>query len=261
MAARSRVLLPLLLALGCQRQVAQERRAPGPIDTGSLRPLTLQYRGAHRGEHRPWFYTAHMRIQPETYAGQPAWRNRFRIQHIGPDLGPPPEFESTTVLHRDTLALLEAEDVYGGSFGASRTRMVSRNGRLVGQVEEGERRTPIDIDAPGFVVRDLDLLLMSLPLRVGYRSSFAFLDDGERKLRRFSIAALRRGRVRVPAGEFDALHVAVTPLDGNQRMATTCEVRVQEPRIVLRKQYVVNPATVGPIKRSVGTEELVSIGD
>ena len=264
----------LVLWAGCQRPdarsappaAAPERARPAParigperFDTTSLRPLSLRYRGAHRGDHRPWIYQAHMTIERATHAGQPAWRAIYRVEHISPAFDSPPQFESMTVVHRDTLALLEGEDVYGGSFGNSRTRLSLHGERLLVELDEAGKKTVRHLDAPGFLVRELDLFVLALPLRVGYRTDFERLDDHDNRVRPFTLTVERQERVRVPAGEFDAWRVAITPRDGNQRLATTYHVRRSAPRVVLRKEYVVNPETKGTMKRSIGTEELASI--
>jgi hypothetical protein len=238
---------------------APARGGPGPFDTSALRPLSLRYRGAHRGDHQPWIYEAQVSIEPATHAGEPAWRATYRIEHISPANDLPPQFESTTLVHRDTLVLLEGEDSYGGSFGNSRTRLSRRGKRLLVERDEGGKKTARHIDAPRALVRELDLFVVALPLRVGYRTDFERLDDLDNRVRAFTLTVERQERVRVPAGEFDAWRIGISPRDGNQRLATTYQVRTSAPRVVLRKEYVVNPETKGQMKRSVGTEELASI--
>jgi hypothetical protein len=259
-----RALWPLLLVFGCQANAGGTRqssgatagtRSAGSLDPGLVRPLTLRYRAVHRGDHRPWSYIAHVRIQRDSFRGAPAWRTSYRIEDLGTS-GPRARWESTTIVDRDTLALLAGEDVSGGSFGDSRTRVTVEGVHLVGETEARGVRKAIDVELRGLVARDIDLLALSLPLRAGYRLRFAVVNESSDGLRPFAMSVEGQERVRVPAGQFDAWRIAVTPLDGDRRATATYHVRDASPRVVLRKEYVVNPETRGPIRRSVGLEEL-----
>ncbi len=220
-----------------------------------MRPLTLRYRAVHRGDHRPWRYIAHVQIRRDRFDGAPAWRTTYRIEDLDA-AGPRARWESTTIVHRDTLALLAGEDVSGGSFGDSRTRVAVVGVHLVGESRAQGAVKQLDVQLRGFVVKDLDLLALSLPLRPGYEITFATINESNDGLRPFAMSVERQERVRVPAGEYEAWRVAVTPLDGDRRGAATYHVRAASPRVVLRREYVVNPETRGQIRRSVGVEEL-----
>lgn len=260
-----RGLWPLVLLIGCQASAAG-RAAPSAsatpaspgLDPGAVRPLTTRYRAVHRGDHRPWRYIAHVRIQRESYRGAPAWRTSYRIEDLDTS-GPPARWESTTIVDRDTLALLAGADVSGGSFGDSRTRVAVEGTHLIGESEAQGVRKPLDVELRGFVARDLDLLALSLPLRPGYSMRFEVVNESSDGLRPFTMSVEGQERVRVPAGEFDAWRVAITPLDGDRRATATYHVRGASPRVVLRREYVVNPETRGTIRRSVGLEELESV--
>lgn len=251
-----RALWPLILLTACQAHTTAT--SPDALDPAAVRPLTLRYRAVHRGDHRPWRYIAHVRIRRETFRGAPAWRTTYRIEDQDA-AGPPARWETTTIVHRDTLALLAGEDVSGGSFGDSRTRVSVDGEHLVGDSEAQGVVKALDVELRGFVAKDLDLLALSLPPRPGYRMRFAAVNESSDGLRPFAMSVERMERIRVPAGEFDAWRVAIVPLDGDRRAAATYHVRAASPRVVLRREYVVNPVTRGKIRRSVGVEELEAL--
>lgn len=119
-------------------------------------------------------------------------------------------------------------------------------------------KAPRSVEAIDFVARELDRLVLTVPLEVGYKGDIE-LPAGAGKLRPFALEVQREERVRVPAGEFDALRVVITPRDGDQRFSATYHVQSAAPRIVLRKEYVVNPARAGDPSWSLGIEELDSV--
>ena len=256
----ARAMWFLLLLSACA--TGSPRSVAGPvdaIDAGAVRPLTLRYRAVHRGDHPPWKYVAHVQIVRDTFGGEPAWRQTYRIEDLSPTGELPARWQTTTVVHRDTLALLAGEDVSGGSFGESRTHLVARGTRLVGESQARGSTKALDIALRGFVAKDVDLLALSVPLRRGYTMRFALINEANDGLRPFSLAVERQERLRVPAGEFDAWRIAVTPLDGDRRLTATYHVRGAGPRVVLRREYVVNPETRGKIRRSTGVEELEAL--
>jgi len=101
----------------------------------------------------------------------------------------------------------------------------------------------------------------------GYKTSVALLDDDYSgrpegwSFRPFTISVVAtRERIRVPAGEFTTFRVAIAPMDGNPKMTSTIHIQASAPRFVVRKEFIVNPKTFGKVvKRSTGTEELISI--
>jgi hypothetical protein len=223
--------------------------------------MKLRYHGEHRGDHPSWIYTAHVSVAAALYGGRPAWRRTYRFETIGPPAGEPEiTIEGSIVLDRETLAPLEAQS----TFGAQQSRLIFRSDRiegteLAGNAEPSHTTLPVQ----GFVVTDvwmgLDLYLLGLPLHQGFQQRVSILDENNKPLRPFQLSVERLERVHVPAGEFDAFRVLVDPLDGDQRMRSIYHVRADPPSVVLRKEYVVNPETRGPMKRSTGVEELEAI--
>jgi hypothetical protein len=67
-----------------------------PRDGSALSPMSVRYRGAHRGDHTSWEYVAYISIAREAHAGQPAWRESYRLQGLPP--GPSLIIEGTTVV-------------------------------------------------------------------------------------------------------------------------------------------------------------------
>jgi hypothetical protein len=105
----------------------------------------------------------------------------------------------------------------------------------------------------------LDLYIPALPLKPGFEIRVGMFYDDNRPPRPFKIAVEDIETVRVPAGQFEAFRIRVDPLDHDGRMRSIYHVRTTRPRVVVRKEYVVNPLTEGPLKRSTGIEELESI--
>jgi hypothetical protein len=225
-----------------------------------VQPMKLRYHGEHRGDHPSWIYTAHVSVAAELYSGRPAWRRTYRFETIDPPAGGPEiTIEGTIVLDRETLAPLEAQS----TFGTQHSQLIFRSDRVEG-TETTANGAPSHTTLPvqGFVVTDvwmgLDLYVLGLPVEEGFQRRVSILDDNK-PLRPFHLSVEGLERVHVPAGEFDAFRIAVDPLDGDQRMRSIYHVRVDLPRVVLRKEYVVNPETRGAMKRSTGVEELEAI--
>jgi hypothetical protein len=244
----------VLTVIACQRSVT----APPPIHASTIAPMKLRYHGEHHGDHPSWIFTAHVSVAPDAYQGRPAWRRSYRFQDIGESNGT--KIEGTILLDRETLAPLESDDTFGGQ----RSHLVFRPDRVEGteQADDG-RVTAVSLPVHGFVVTDvwkgLDVFLLGLPLRPGYRTRVQLLYDTDKPLRPFALSVEPPERVRVPAGEFTAFRVLLDPLDGDDRQRAIYHVRSDGPPLVVRKQYVVNPTTVGQVKRSIGVEELEAI--
>lgn len=247
----------VIAALACSAPPASSRALPSSrhaVDGGSLRPARLVYAGRHEGDHPTWSYRDTVTIERAERGGRPVWRRTSR--HAEGSIG------SVIDLDRQSLAPVHAELSWSGlaqrvEFGA---------GELTGAVVEGGAelavRTPY---RPGAHVDALDMYVAALPLAPGFRAEVDLLDVGllnegtQPQTRRFVIRVERQESVTVPAGTRSALVVAIEPTDGNQRLAARYHVATAPPHHALRMQYVVNPATAGQIKRSTGTDELVSI--
>jgi hypothetical protein len=228
-----------------------------PRDGSALSPMSVLYRGAHRGDHTSWEYVAYISIAREAHAGQPAWRESYRLQGLPP--GPSLIIEGTTVVDSGSLAAVVSQDV----FGATRTRLSYEQGRVTGEIEDGDGTVAVDIPTTGNVIRCmwtvLDLFLMGLPPHVGHKVDFHIVDTSAVRLRPFSLTVEGQEHLRVPAGEYDVMRIALQPPDDDRTLTSTYHVRTAQPRVVVRKEYVVNPETVAERKRSVGIEELASV--
>ena len=243
----------LLIVIACQRPLA----APPPMNASAVGPIKLRYHGEHRGDHPSWIYTAHVSVEADAYQGRPAWRRSYRFEDVGKDGGN--KIEGTILVDRETLAPLESQDTFGGQ----RSHLVFRPDRVEGTDYGAGQTTAVSLHVQGFVVTDvwkaLDLFVLGLPLRAGYRARVQVLYDNDKPLRPFAVSVERTERVRVPAGEFTAFRVLLEPLDGDERQRAIYHVRSDGPPLVVRKEYVVNPTTVGQLKRSTGVEELEAI--
>jgi hypothetical protein len=148
-------------------------------------------------------------------------------------------------------------------FGATRTRLSYEQGRVTGEIEDGDRTVAVDIPTTGNIIRCmwtvLDLFLMGLPPHVGHKVDFHIVDTSAVRLRPFSLTVEGQEHLRVPAGEYDVMRIALQPPDDDRTLTSTYHVRTAQPRVVVRKEYVVNPETVAERKRSVGIEELASV--
>jgi len=226
--------------------------------------MKLRYHAEHRGDHPSWIYTAHVSIEAESHRGRPAWRRSYRLEVLnrpsGPDSAPDNVIEGTIVLDRETMAPLEARS----RFGKTRSESIFRSDRVEGtNVAEDGKVSHTAVPVQGLVVTDVwagfDLYLLGLPLREGFQNRAAVLYYGDKPPRPFHLSVERIERIHVPAGDFDAFRIRVDPLDGDDRMRSTYHVRTDGPRAVVRKEYVVNPITEGPMKQSTGVEELEAI--
>jgi hypothetical protein len=256
-ARRSALPLSLLLlasgSLAC-RSVAATR----PVEP-ALRPAELSYRMVHQGDHRPWRGVVHVSIDRDAGAGRPGWRLTSRTV-AG-------EGRSMTITGMALVADGPAQVESRGVWDKEETRAVWRDGEIVGERRDGAGAVrPMRVALPsGALAVDfggLDVALPMLPLAPGYERPIWILDEdsaGAWRFRPFALSVGAAETIRVPAGTFRALRVSLAPLDGNQRMRSTFHVQESSPRVVVRKEYLVNPETNGAIRRSAGTEELSSI--
>jgi len=225
-----------------------------------IRAVDLTYDMAHRGDHVPWVGAVRVSIGRETRARQPVWRKTHAVEG-GSRAG---AIGGTAILTAG-LDVVEISE----TLGTDVIRSVWQEDRLALETKRnGKRHEPVKLlPLPGPLSVDyaaLDVVLPSLPLARGYATKlwvldFDYVKSRSWRFRPFSLAVVGRESIAVPAGEFDAFRVAMTPLDDSPRLATTFHVRASSPRFIVRKEYVVNPVTVGAIKRSSGTEELRSV--
>jgi hypothetical protein len=149
------------------------------------------------------------------------------------------------------------------TFGAAKTRLRYEKDRVIGDIEDGDGTVTVDIPTSGLTIpcrwTVLDLFLLTLPLHVGYQVDFHIVDTSPVRLRPFSLMVERQEHLRVPAGEYDAMRVALQPLDDDRTLTSTYHIRAAQPRVVVRKEYLVNPETVAERRRSTGIEELASV--
>lgn len=249
--------------LACTRASPGPKAAPGPVQpvvASAVAPMTLRYHGEHRGDHPSWIYTAHVSVSTESQSARPAWRRSYRFETISPPpKRPGSSIEGTILLERETLAPLEARSTFGTSrhhaiFGPDRVEItaVADDGKV--------SRTTVPVQ--GYLVTDVwagfDLYVLALPLAAGFQQHIDLLED-DKAPRPFRVSVEAVERVRVPAGDFEAFRIRVDPLDGSDRLRSIYHVRTAAPRVVVRKEYVVNPRTEGPLKQSTGVEELEAI--
>jgi hypothetical protein len=262
---RTRWMIPVgtvAMQLACAHPAPSNEAASRPVAAAAgsaIQPMKLRYHGEHRGDHPSWIYTAHVSVESESHHGRPAWRRSYRFNTVNPPAGGPDILiEGTTVLDRETMAPLEARS----SFGKTRSELSFRSDRVEGtDLTEDGKVSHTTVPVHGFVVTDvwagLDLYLLELPLKGDFQRRVDVLDGD--KLRPFNLLMERIEQIHVPAGDFEAFRIRVEPLDGDERMRSTYHVRTSAPRVVVRKEYVVNPRTEGAMKQSTGIEELEAI--
>jgi hypothetical protein len=223
----------------------------------AIHPVKLRYHGEHRGDHPSWIYTAHISVAADTHEGRAAWRRSYRFETISPPL--PGVYEGTIILDRDTLVPFEASS----TFGATRQQLAFRPDRVDQTSTSPDGKVShTTIPVQGFIATDvwagLDLYVVRLRLEEGLRDRVHILYD-DKPPRPFELSVERIEQVHVPAGDFRAFRILVTPLDNDDRMRSIYHVRTDTPHLVIRKEYVVNPRTDGPLKQSTGFEELEAI--
>jgi hypothetical protein len=242
----------LAITVGCSGATPAVSRAP---DGGELRPATLVYAGVHEGDHPAWRYRQTVTIAAAERAGRPVWRRTARS-----DDG---LVVTTLELDRQTLAPVHTELTWKDAT----MQLDHAPGRTTGVVERnGARRDVAHRHAEPVVLHDaLDLWLAAQPLTVDRVERISVLEfwlihePGRYAVRPFTVRVLREEVVRVPAGEIATLVVALEPNDGDERLRSTYHLLKAPPHYAVRAEYIVNPVTQGNEKRSVGTEELVSI--
>jgi hypothetical protein len=245
------------IQLACARASSSPASAASLAAAAAIHPVKLRYHGEHRGDHPPWIYTAHISVAADTYEGRAAWRRSYRFETISPPL--PGAYEGTIILDRDTLVPLEARSI----FGAARQQLAFRSDR-VDQTDTSPdgKVSHTTIPVQGFIATDvwagLDLYIVRLRLKEGLRDRVRILYE-DKPPRPFELSVERIEQVHVPAGDFRAFRILVTPLDNDDRMRSIYHVRTETPHLVIRKEYVVNPKTNGPLKQSTGIEVLEAI--
>jgi hypothetical protein len=248
-------LLLIACALGCSA-ASRRDRGPGSADGSTLRPATLEYAGRHEGDHPTWRYRQTVTISMAEREGRPVWR---RAQAFRDD----DKVASTIEADRQTLQPVRSELMWNGVS----VRLDYAPGRLSGVIEEKNVPRAVDHRHPEQVVLSdlLDLQIAALPLEKKYQTKISLLDfwlldqPPRVQTRLFVIRVEREDLVRVPAGEIPVYVVAIEPTDGDDRLKATYHVLKTRPHYPVRMEYIVNPATVGEEKRSVGIDELVSL--
>jgi hypothetical protein len=221
--------------------------------------MKLRYHGEHRGDHTPWIYTTHVSVETASHQGRAAWRRSYRFEQISPASDAPSTMEGSIVLDRATLAPIELQSTFGKV--RQHWRFLADRVEATDTGDDGKvSQTRVPLQGP--VVTDvwagLDLHVLGLPLREGFQDRIHILYEAKPP-RPFRLSVERIEAVRVPAGELESFRLLVTPLDGDDRMRSIYHVRTAAPRVVVRKEYVVNPRTEGPLKRSTAVEELEAI--
>jgi hypothetical protein len=248
-------LLLIACVLGCSAAPGRDRGA-GPADGGTLRPATLVYAGRHEGDHPTWRYRQTVTISIAERDGRPVWR---RAQAYRDD----DKVATMIEADRQTLRPVHSMLLWNGAT----VQLDYAPGRMSGAITENGVPRAVDQRHPEPVVLSdlLDLQIAAMPLAKKYQTKISLLDfwllDQPPRLqtRLFVVRVEREDLVRVPAGEIPVYVVAIEPTDGDDRLKATYHVLKTSPHYPVRMEYIVNPATVGEEKRSVGIDELVSL--
>jgi hypothetical protein len=248
-------LLLIACVLGCSAAPRRDR-SPDAADGSTLRPAMLQYAGRHEGDHPPWHYHQTVTIRMTERDGRPVWR---RTQAFRDD-----DKVSTTIeADRETLHPVRSELLWNGIA----VRLDYAPGRMSGVIEEKGAQRAVEHRIPQPVVLSdlLDLQIAAMPLANGYQTRISLLDfwllaePPRLQTRAFVVRVDREDLITTPGGELPVYVVAIEPTDGDDRLKATYHVLTTRPHYAVRMEYIVNPATVGEEKRSVGIDELVSL--
>lgn len=250
------LLLVVAVAPGCTRATPSSAKAAPAPDGSSLRPATLVYAGLHQGDHPPWKYRQTVTLVEATRAGQPVWR---RTSTFGDDQ----RVSSAVEVDRRTLQAVRSDLLWNGAT----VRLTYSPGRTTGVIEQdgAARNVAYRHQEPIVVAETLDLYVAALPLAPGFETRVSLLDTWlldqppRYVTRPFTIRVKAEEVVTVPAGALPVFVVAIDPTDGDERQRSTYHVLRSRPHYAVRMEYVVNPATVGEEKRSVGVDELVAL--
>lgn len=175
-------------------------------------------------------------ILPARYQGTPVWR----------------------VVHRDAdpaaSGAINDYDLYDVERGSAKPlrSLMNREGFSLGLIFQGDtvhidRRTGDDrqqravtVHAPMPEGPGETVLLGTLPLAVGYRTSFAIVDrwaeDPSTPVKQVDLAVVQADRLHTALGTCDVLEVTLTPRDGSFRIRDW--VRASPPRYPVRTEYV-----------------------
>jgi hypothetical protein len=104
--------------------------------------------------------------------------------------------------------------------------------------QSGSRRSEVSVRDPMPEGPGLEVLLASLSLRVGYRTSFSIVDrwDETRSLKQIDLVVGARQTIQTPLGRCDVLEVTIAARDGSFSIRDW--VWRQPPHYPLRMEYV-----------------------
>jgi len=130
--------------------------------------------------------------------------------------------------------------------GPARITLAFADGAVTGEIQAGPQALPVDVQTDGAVFSSgpaLELGLSTLPLEPGTSASIQLFEVLEGKVKPFRVEMKEAETVETPAGSFEAVPVALTPIDGSPG-GQTVYVETAEPHRVVKVDATL-PAMMG----------------
>ncbi|HKA86038.1 MAG TPA: hypothetical protein VKE22_00180 [Haliangiales bacterium] len=173
-------------------------------------------------------------ILPATYRGRAVWR----VVHRDADPTTPGSAASYDMYDVDRATLVPVRSIMSReglylalAFDAGKVTIDTRD-------ENGSRRDEVTVRDPMPEGPGLTVLLASLPLRAGFRTSFAIVDrwDEAARVKQMDLVVGASETIRTPLGRCDAREVTLAARDGTVRIRAW--VRTEPPHYPLKMEYI-----------------------
>ncbi|MGH7587961.1 MAG: prolyl oligopeptidase family serine peptidase, partial [Gemmatimonadota bacterium] len=130
--------------------------------------------------------------------------------------------------------------------GPAKITLAFADDAVTGEIQAGPQTLPVDVQTEGAVFSSgpaLELGLSTLPLEPGSTASIQLFEVLEGKVKPFRVEVREPETVETPAGSFDAVPIALTPMDGSPG-GQTVYVETAEPNRVVKVDATL-PAMMG----------------
>jgi len=216
----------------------QARMAPLPRpDAAAMRPATLQYSTDLKlASGQEMHVETTRQVVSDTLANRPVWRVETTAK------SPMGEAKDVFYLDAESLSPLRRAVTQGPvSISLDYTAQ-----QIKGTMKLPGQELPVDVKLDAPVMGNeaaLELVLATLPLAPGYKTTVRTFELQTQKVRLWSVEVTSAESIEVPAGQFSVLKTSVDPLDGEDGGAILW-FSADAPRRTIRAELAL-PAQMG----------------
>lgn len=203
----------------------------------ALQPMKLDYSSTIKVGTREMTVESTREMKKETLEGRKIWRLETSSN------GPMGAAKDVFIIDATTLAPVRRT----AQQGPATVELSYSEGAVTGMMKAAGREIPINAKLDGPIFGEeaaLDVVLGSLPLEAGYKTTVRTFDLLSQKVRTWSVEVAEPEAVDVPAGSYQAYRVKMVPIDGDPGGATVW-ITSERPRIVVKSETMLPPMMGG----------------